>query len=127
VTTALEMKPEEWRRFSPRRRIVNRATQGKYLEERRSEALGLARRASLLLRRRYGAKRVVAFGSLTRVEGFGSWSDIDLPVWGIVPDEFFSALAAVTGLSRDFKIDLVEVETCRKAVRLSIERDGVEI
>jgi len=127
MSTALEMKPEEWRKFKPGKRIATRAAQSKDLEERRAKALELAKKASFLLRKRYGAKRVVVFGSLARRKAFSAWSDIDLAAWGIVPNKFFSAVAAVTGLSPDFKIDLVEPDTCREAIRTSIEKHGVEI
>jgi len=127
MSTALEMKPEEWRKFKPGRKIATRAAQSKYLEERRTKALELAKKASFLLRQRYGAKRVVVFGSLARTKAFSARSDIDLAAWGIAPDIFFSAVAAVTGLSPDFKIDLVEPHTCREAMRNSIQRHGIEI
>ncbi len=127
MSTALEMKPEEWRKFKPGKRIATRAAQSKDLKERRAKALELAKQASFLLRKRYGAKRVVVFGSLVRTKDFSTWSDIDLAAWGIAPDKFFSAVAAVTGLSPDFKIDLVEPDTCRDAIRTSIEKHGVEI
>lgn len=127
MPTALEMKPEEWRKFKPGRKIANRAAQSKYLKERRAKAIELAKQASFLLRRRYGAKRVMVFGSLARTEAFSAWSDIDLAAWGIAPDKFFSAVADVTGLSPDFKIDLVEPDACREAVRTSIEKHGIEI
>jgi len=127
MSTALEMKPEEWRKFKPGRKIATRAAQTKYLEERRAKGLELAKKASFLLRQRYGAKRVVVFGSLARTKAFSAWSDIDLAAWGIAPDKFFSAVAAVTGLSPDFKIDLVEPDTCREAMRDSIQKHGIEI
>jgi len=127
MSTALEMNPEEWRKFKPGRKIGTRVAQAKYLEERRAKALELAKNASFLLRQRYGAKRVVVFGSLARTKAFSAWSDIDLAAWGIAPDKFFSAVAAVSGLSPDFKIDLVEPDTCREAIRDSIQMHGIEI
>ncbi|MBW2354524.1 MAG: nucleotidyltransferase domain-containing protein [Deltaproteobacteria bacterium] len=127
MPTALEMKPEEWRKFKPGRKVATRAAQSKYLKERRAKGLELAKKASLLLRQRYGAKRVVLFGSLARTKTFSSWSDIDLAVWGIAPDKFFSAVAAVTDLSPDFRIDLVEPDTCREAMKDSIQKHGIEI
>ena len=127
MSTALEMKPEDWRKFKPGTRIATRVFQTKYLEERRAKGLALAKKASFLLRRQYGAKRVVLFGSLASTEAFSTWSDIDLAAWGIAPDEFLSAVAAVTGLSPDFKIDLVEPDNCREAIRDSIEKHGIEI
>lgn len=127
MSTALEMKPEEWRKFKPGRKIATRVARTKYLEERRAKGLELAKKASFLLRKRYGAKRVVVFGSLARTKPFSAWSDIDLAAWGIASDKFFSAVAAVTGLSPDFKIDLVEPDTCREAMRDSIQKHGIEI
>jgi uncharacterized protein len=127
MSTALEMKPEDWRNFKPGTKIATRVFQTKYLEKRRAKGLDLAKKASFLLRRQYGAKRVLLFGSLAKTKAFSTWSDIDLAAWGIAPDEFFSAVAAVTGLSPDFKIDLVEPDNCREAIRDSIEKHGIEI
>jgi len=127
MSTALEMKPEEWRKFKPGSKIATRVARTKYLEERRAKGLELAKKASLLLRQRYGAKRVVVFGSLASTKAFSDWSDIDLAAWGIAPDKFFSAVAAVTGLSPHFRIDLVEPDTCREAMRDSIQIHGIEI
>ena len=121
------MRPEDWRKFKPGTKIATRVFQTKYLEERRAKGLALAKKASFLLRQKYGAKRVVLFGSLARTKAFSTWSDIDLAAWGIAPDEFFSAVADVTGLSPDFKIDLVEPDNCREAIRDSIEKHGIEI
>ena len=127
MSTALEMKPEEWRKYKPGKRSATRVAQSKYLEEHRTKALEVAKKASFLLRERYGARKVVVFGSLARTKTFTTWSDVDLAAWGIAPDKFFSAVAAVTGLSPDFKIDLVEPDTCREAIRAAIEKHGVEI
>lgn len=127
MATALEMKPEEWRKFKPGKKIATRVAQTKYLEERRAKGIELAQKASFLLRQQYGAKRVVVFGSLASSKTFGLWSDIDLAAWGIEPDKFFSAVAAVTGLSPDFKIDLVEPDSCSEAMRDSIQKHGIEI
>ena len=68
MSTALEMTPEEWSKFRPTKKIVVRASQGAFLAERRAKALELAKTASSILRQRYGAKRVVVFGSLARDE-----------------------------------------------------------
>ncbi len=127
MTTAFEMTSEELRKFKPTKKIAASGGQSRLLEKRRIKALEMAQKASFLLRQRYGAKRVVLFGSLARAKSFSVWSDIDLAAWGIAPDKFFSAVAAVTGLSPDFKIDLVEPDTCRKAIKSSILKHGVEI
>lgn len=127
MATALEMKPEEWRKFNPAGKRAASLAQDGPLEERRKNALDVAKQASSLLKRRFGAERVVLFGSLVSKDSFTPWSDIDLAVWGIAPDDFFSAVAAVTGLSPDFKIDLVEPATCRKRINDVIQKQGIEI
>jgi len=127
MSTAFEMTSEELSKFKPTKKIAASGGQSRLLEKRRVKALELAKKASFLLRQRYGAKRVVVFGSLAMAKSFSVWSDIDLAAWGIAPDKFFSAVAAVTGLSPDFKIDLVEPDTCREAIKSSILKHGVEI
>jgi len=124
--TALETERARWLGYHPDSRIKKRIAE-ESVEERRALALRLAERASFLLRESYGARRVVAFGSLARAEGFSRWSDIDLAAWGIPREEFFSAVAAVTGLSPTFRIDLIEGDRCGEAIRGAIEEHGVEI
>jgi predicted nucleotidyltransferase len=83
--------------------------------------------AAEVLRRRFGATRVVAFGSLAHRAWFSAWSDIDLAVWGISSDTFYRAVAAVTGISAEFKVDLVAPEDCQPALRQVIEQEGVAL
>ena len=87
----------------------------------------MAQQAAQLLRENFEAQRLVLLGSLAQEEGFVLWSDIDLAAWGIPAERFFAAVAAVTGLSPDFKIDLIDPDTCRPSLRAAIERDGVEL
>jgi predicted nucleotidyltransferase len=87
----------------------------------------VARRAAKLLRRNFGASRVVVFGSLAHRAWFTPWSDIDLAAWGIPADRFYSAVAAVTGLSSDFKVDLVDPEDCRPSLRQTLDRERIEL
>lgn len=70
---------------------------------------------------------VVVFGSLVRRDWFTPWSDIDLAVWGIPANQFYQAVAAVTGLSPDFEVDLVDAEDCSTSLRRTIEREGKEL
>ena len=127
MSTAFEMKPKEWRRFNPSRKNAARLGQSGPLEERRRKALDVAKQAASLLRQKFGAERVMLFGSLASKDAFTPWSDIDLAVWGVAPDEFYSAVAVVTGLSPVFKVDLVEPDTCRKGIKDVIQKQGIEI
>jgi len=87
----------------------------------------VARIAARLLCEGFGATRVVAFGSLVHRAWFTPWSDIDLAAWGVPADQFYRAVAAVTGVSPDFEVDLVDPEGCRPAVRQFIEREGIDL
>lgn len=120
--TALELSEKEWQAYRPASRSVEEPD-----PDRLNRAWSLARTAAGLLLERFGATRVVVFGSLAHDEWFTRWSDIDLAAWGISPEAFFRAVAAVTGLSTEFKIDLVDPQDCRPALRRAIEREGVAL
>ena len=121
--TALDLTTEELRAYRPGGGVPVEPQ----VAERWQRAWGVAQVAANLLRERFGAARVVAFGSLAHRASFGPWSDIDLAAWGLPPERFYLAVAAVTGLSPDFEVDLVDPEGCRPAVRRSIEREGIDL
>jgi len=118
--TALELSREEWRAYRPG------ANAGQVqVRERWKRAWGVAQVAAEILREQFGATRVVAFGSLAHRDWFTPWSDIDLAAWGVSPEAFYRAVAAVTAISPEFKVDLVAPEDCQPSLRHVIEREGV--
>lgn len=120
--TALDLTAEELQVYRPDRES------DEWLDvERWERAWDVARAAARLLCERFGATRVVAFGSLAHRAWFNPWSDIDLAAWGIPADRFYRAVATVTGVSPDFQVDLLDLEDCRPAVRRAIEREGVDL
>jgi uncharacterized protein len=124
-STALDLSPEELKKYRPleairRRRAKMRAE----ISSRRRRARLVARKATKLLKSEFGATEVILFGSLARRVGFTPWSDIDLAVRGIPPEKFFAAFGAIEHIDVNFKIDLVELETCPPALLKSIEKDG---
>lgn len=126
--TALDLSTQEWQAYRPGKLAGLRPTsQTLAVDRRRRQAWRVARQAAQLLRERYGASKVALFGSLAHDAWFTPWSDIDLAAWGIPPERFYSAVAAVTGLSATFKIDLIDPDTCRSSLRMTIEREGVEL
>lgn len=122
VRTALDLTAEELQVYQPDREPDERLE-----AERWQRAWEVARVAARLLREAFGATRVVTFGSLAHRAWFSPWSDIDLAAWGIPADQFYRAVAAVTGVSPDFRVDLVDLESCRPAVRRFIEREGIDL
>lgn len=121
--TALELSPSEWKAYKPAKTYHESPD----IAARKERGWNLAREAANLLKEKFGAEQVVVFGSLAQETGFTDWSDIDLAAWGIPPQRYYAAVAAVTGLSPEFKIDLIDPTTCRSGLQEVIERDGVPL
>jgi predicted nucleotidyltransferase len=127
--TALELTPQEWQAYQPARALEGRRQNtAEHLGQRKQRAWRVAHQAAHILRNEFQAEKVVVFGSLAHKAWFTLWSDVDLAVWGIPPDRFYPAVAAVTELSSDVTIDLIDPEdACRPSLRVAIERDGIEL
>ena len=126
--TALDLSPQQWRSYRPGQLVEGHGPdQLRRSERRRQQAWRVARQAAKLLRDQYGAGKVVVFGSLVHGDWFTPWSDIDLAAWGIPSDRFYSAVAAVTGLSPIFRVDLVDSDACRPTLRKTLEREAIEL
>lgn len=86
-----------------------------------AEAWEIAQRCIALLKERFGATRVIPFGS---VVGEGIWhtgSDIDLAEEGIKPEEFFKAYSALRkAMPRNLDVDLVALEDAHPEMRARI-------
>ncbi len=95
--------------------------------ERRASAWTVARQAADILKKEFGASRVVVFGSLAHGAWFNSRSDIDLMAEGVPPDAFWRAWCALDRLGSQFEIDLVAAEVVAGRLREEIEREGIEI
>jgi predicted nucleotidyltransferase len=90
-------------------------------KERKEQALEAAEACIRLLKERFGARRVILFGSIA---GQGPWhgrSDIDLAVEGLAPEEFFPAYSACCDLlPRGLELDLVPLEDAYPEMRARI-------
>jgi predicted nucleotidyltransferase len=126
--TALDLRVEEWKDYDPLRAARQHHSLNRdQLARRRRRAMRIARRAATLLRTNFSAKRIVLFGSLANRGEFTLWSDIDLAVWDVAPARFYAAVAVVTGMSAEFKIDLVDIESCGPFLRKAIEQKGIDL
>ena len=123
--TALDLAPEALKKYRPLEAIKKRRAKFRAeIASRRRRAHLAARKAAKLLKTEYSAKEVILFGSLARRVGFTRWSDIDLAVRGIPSEIYLKAMDTVLYLSPEFKIDLVELESCPPALLKSIEEEG---
>jgi predicted nucleotidyltransferase len=97
-----------------------------------SESRALANRArkdlieAVEILKKYGAKRIIIFGSLCRTGRFYPDSDIDLAVEGI-PSNIFMRAAADLMMSMDWLIDLKPLEEVDDSFRSMIVRKGEQI
>ena len=94
---------------------------------REASAWGAAHSAAALLKERFGATKVVIFGSLVHKGSFTGWSDVDIAAWGISPEDTFRAIGAVMEAATDIEVNLVDVGTCRPSLLTIIEEEGLEI
>jgi len=123
--TALDLPPEALKKYRPLDAIrERRAKFSAEIASRRRRAMSVARKAAKLLKTEFDATEVILFGSLARRVGFTLWSDIDLASRGIPSEKYLTAMETVLYLSPEFKIDLVELETCSPALLKSIETEG---
>jgi predicted nucleotidyltransferase len=128
MPTAAELTREEWKTYiaAARRRLPPRGlTSVEQLE--REKLLVRIRRASEALKSRFGAKRVVLFGSLAHAEWFTPDSDVDLVVEGLAGKDYWKAWGLAEEIIGDRLVDFIEIETAGESLRRAIERSGVEL
>jgi predicted nucleotidyltransferase len=125
--------PKSWE-LTPEVMAVYRATARQRWEEEQRErarreerAWDLARQAAALLRKRFGATRIVVFGSLVQPGMFTLWSDVDIAAWDIQPQDTLRAIGAVFDLDADIQVNLVDVGTASTELLDKLEREGVEV
>lgn len=97
------------------------------LAGRRQRAWDVARRVAALLRRRFGVSHMAVFGSLLHEDRFTRWSDLDLAVWGLRPEETFRAMGVAMEADAEIQVNLVDVGTCRPSLLAVIEREGQDL
>ena len=96
-------------------------------DPKRLHAWDVARRAAGILREKYGATRVRAFGSILHPERFHDGSDVDLAVEGVTVSDYWDAVAEVFFLDETRKVDLVDPDSCSASVWSIVEEEGVDL
>lgn len=124
--TVQEIPRTRWQTYQPATVTQKRQQQTAVVEARhREKAWQVARTAAQILYEQFNAEQVILFGSLASENRFGRWSDIDLAVVGVAPARFYTAVAAVTSLSADISVDLVDPADCHPSLQEAIAHDGV--
>jgi predicted nucleotidyltransferase len=112
---------ERYRRSAQEREAARK----QQLAVRRERAWDLAHQAADLLKREFGATRVVIFGSLIHPGLFHIHSDIDLAAWDI--QHYYRAVAHLMDLDPEINFDLIPIEDAKPAILELIEKEGVEL
>lgn len=128
MSLALELTPADLQRYrdAARRRAASRSVAPADTAAR-DDLLKRVRSAAATLKTRYGAKRVILFGSLAHEAWYDADSDVDLAVEGLAGDTIWQAWRVVEEIIGDRPVDLVEVETARESLRNAIERTGLPL
>ena len=101
--------------LSAKRREQNRL---EILQKRRQQALEIAKIAAEILKKEFGAEKIILFGSLLN-DNFHENSDIDLAVFGLSEKQYFKAVARLISLS-EFEFDLVEFQYANPEIAKAI-------
>jgi uncharacterized protein len=112
---------ERYRESARRREEFNRIE----LDTRRKRGWELAHQAADILKKEFGAERVVVFGSLLSADLFHRQSDIDLGGWNI--QDLSGAAARLVDLDASFDFDLVSVEDIHPELLAVINAEGIEL
>lgn len=84
------LTPQELQAYSPNIEKARARRQSEQeLKGHWQRAWEVAHEAAQVLRDRFGAYRIVVFGSLAHESWFTRWSDVDLAAWGIPADQFY--------------------------------------
>ena len=129
MSTALELSRKDWKTYlkaaSRRADLPDELTQEERSE--RERLLGRIRDAAALIKERFGAKRIVLFGSLAHASWFVHDSDVDLAVQGLVGDDYWKAWGLAEKIVKDRPVDFIDIETARESLKRAIERYGIEL
>ena len=126
--TASELSTEELGAYRPWQ-SMERHRKDPEVSRRKEQAMKLAEIVAQMLKKRFQATRVVVFGSLARKDTFNLWSDIDLAVWGIPPEEYYLAAGTAMdmGLDKGIKVEILDPGDCSPEFLLDIEEEGIEL
>ncbi len=126
MPTALELGREGWK---PYIRANRQPAQSELTiqQQERDQLLERVRKVAHCLKKQFGARRVLIFGSLAHAGWFAKDSDVDLAVEGIAGDDFWEAWRLAEEIVGDRPVDLIDIEMAGKSLTQSIDRYGVEL
>lgn len=96
------------------------------LEARRQSAIQEAKRIARFLSEITGVSKVVGIGSTFDPERFSERSDIDLVVFGLPANAYFSTLGQIMMMTK-FEVDLIPDESATALLKQRVAEEGVQL
>lgn len=128
MSTALELKSKGWHHYIRTASLRHPSSElTPTQKEEKNQLLEKVRKVAENLKERFGARRVILFGSLAQSSKLMIDSDVDLAVEGLESSEYWDAWRAAEDLIYDRPIDLVEIETASTSLKNAIEQLGIEL
>ena len=121
--TVSQLTPEELKQYDPTRNLKQGLD-----PERWARAQAALPKILELLREQFGVERVRVFGSLIDKDRYTRWSDVDIAVWGLAPEQYYRAVEAVNDLAEDIKVDVIDFPRCHSlTLKQIIEEEGIDL
>lgn len=124
VSWAQQTIPTDLRPYVAYRQQV-KADERSHLQARHQLGMAQAQRLAEILKTKFGATRVVLFGSMLSASDIHMSSDIDLAVWGLPVEKYLSALGHLLMSAKEFSVDLVRIEEAPSSLKAYIDRKSV--
>jgi predicted nucleotidyltransferase len=124
--TAVSLTPKDIEAYR-RSALQGKPKRQEAVKARQSRAWQVAREAAMILKKQFGAQKVMVFGSLLHPALFHRQSDVDLVVWGLVGREYFRAASVLLDIDPSINIDLVAFEDARPGLQEVVLKEGQEL
>lgn len=128
MPTALELPRAQWKPYieaARQRPAMPALTPAE--RQAREQVLERVRKATALLKQRFGVRRTILFGSLAHMAWFRTDSDVDLAVEGLPVDAYWKAWQLLEEFITDRSVDLIEIESAGESLQTAIQRYGIEL
>jgi hypothetical protein len=93
----------------------------------KTNAMEKARKVALMLKKKYGVKRVILFGSLARDKYLHKRTDIDLLVEGLKTEDLLRAGIDAWEITHPFDVDIIPMEKAEKGMIDIALKEGINL
>jgi hypothetical protein len=69
----------------------------------------------------------MVFRSLAHLDCVTAWSEVDITVWGLRPEETFRAIGVAMDVDVEITVNLVDVTARAPALVEVVEREGIPV